>query len=224
MLHRLNDVIYYLEERNKKIKNIFYELKGYGDLILFGGAIRDYILKKAPRDYDFVINTELNIENVFRDLSYKINRFGGYKLFIDDLVLDIWKLSDTWAFKNGFFSPKPENLPKTVFFNIESIAYNTSTQGIYEYKFLEALRTNTLDIVFRENPFKDLCVLRAIVYKIMYSMELSINLSSFISSWHHNTENPFDVLLEVQLAHYGSIILEKETICNVLVELELKKE
>ena len=73
---------------------------------LFGGAARDILLSDnynptVPRDLDIVLKyADLDrVANSFVDSVKRWNCYGGVSIQIKDLSLDLWRLSETWAFK-----------------------------------------------------------------------------------------------------------------------------
>jgi hypothetical protein len=195
-----------LRANSSLVNRCFDSLEKEGDLILFGGAVRDILVNHAPRDYDVVVAIDNNkldrIVNTMQ-LSSRRNRFGGYSMKLDGHLLDVWSLESTWAFREKFISPSVSNLTETVFFNIDSIAVNLSNEQVYASKFLEALQTKFLDIILESNPYPDLCVLRAFVFEKRKQLRFSEQLIEYISKWVNSTVNPVNTLIEVQQKHYG---------------------
>ena len=204
------------------VKSLINQLENYGELFLFGGAIREYNdtkFSKIPRDFDIVINKKdknLNLDNILKKFSYKKNRFNGYKLKIDSLEFDIWELENTWAFKEnkvkclqGEYSKK---LQETVFLNIDSLVYNLNTQELYDDKYMDAMKKKELDVVLEENPFKELNLIRALIFKRKYNMSLSKQLKSIFKDYVRSNDNYINSLYEIQFKHYNEYKLDKNTI------------
>mgnify|MGYP004710445815 CR=1 FL=1 len=75
------------------------------DLLVFSGVIRDFYLgyHGEIRDLDLVVKNNFHqfeslIKN-FEDIKFIQNSFGGYKLTVSNITIDIWNAEDTWAFK-----------------------------------------------------------------------------------------------------------------------------
>ena len=135
--------INYLENLSQK-----HELPIY----YFGGFLRDIYLGLEPRDIDIIFNktSRYQFEDLVADKVMKRNRFGGYKLNIAGITVDAWIIQDTNYF-GPWSSPSQDypldreailptifNMPKTTFFNVESIV-------------LEVYRTNDLDYNFEDS-------------------------------------------------------------------------
>ncbi len=202
-----------LVSSNPFLSSLFKKINEEGDVILFGGAVRDFYFNQTPRDYDIVINTQSDdISDIFYGYNYLKNRFGGYKINIDNINFDIWTLPSTWAFHNNLIECNLENISKTVFFNIDSIAVNLTRNAIYEDGFFNALKSNSLEIVLQENPCPELCVLRALYFKHFRFFELSDELNNYLYEWLKTCINPLEELAQIQNSHYGNDYFTKRTL------------
>jgi hypothetical protein len=67
---------------------------GPGEVFLVGGAIRDRLQNRDPKDIDLIYTGHPDIlKNVIRTLypgEYKVNSLGGYRLWLDDMWVDVW--------------------------------------------------------------------------------------------------------------------------------------
>jgi hypothetical protein len=197
-------------------------LEKFGDVILFGGAVRDFgHYNKAPRDIDIVINTSnpTFVENFLFGKNVKKNRFGGYKVKVSSLSVDIWLLPFTWAFREGIVEVSVEKLTKTVFLNFDSIVFDTSNQKIYDGGFSESIETNTLDIILEKNPSPTLNILRTLVYIDRYKFYISNGLSKYMQNWikqYSDINIASEELYRVQWSHYEQVILSRHKILSYL--------
>jgi len=190
-------------EKYMHFSSFIENVNSKSEIILFGGTVRDIYIDKIPRDFDIVVNTtDQNLEKIINGYRNEKNRFGGYKINIDGFDIDIWNLANTWAFKNRFFKSSFRNLVKTVFFNADSIAINISNNQIYENGFIEAFNKKELKILFEQNPYPELCVLRALVFIEKYSFNLSEDLIKYIKKWVTNETDPIIKLEYVKNTHY----------------------
>lgn len=189
-----------------------------GELLLFGGAVRDFYENKyslLPRDFDIVVNTDLtNLDHCFKDLQYKRNRYGGYKLNFGTVNFDIWTLSSTWAFREQIIeNVSVKNLLKTVFFNFDAIVYNFESRTVYDGGYTKARENGCLDIILEQNPHPELCVLRAFVFKKKYNISFGHRLQKYINEWVNSFDIWDDVtstLEQTQLSHYGKKVCSYE--------------
>lgn len=208
-----------LRNNNPTVNRCLGNMEKHGSLILFGGAVRDILVNQKPRDYDIVVAiNQYKLEQIIEGIpvEYRKNRFGGFNICLDGHLFDIWSLESTWAFREKIVSASVRNLTETVFFNIDSVAVNLSTQQAYASKFVEALETNSLDIVLENNPYPDLCVLRALVFENRKGLKFSSKLRQYISEWINKTITPIHKLLEVQHKHYGFNALENGYLENAI--------
>ena len=128
-------------------------------LFLFGGAIRDVALmgdEARPRDLDLVV-VGLNFDDLPGFLGEHIVRrtsFGGLKLKLDDSWVDLWRLEDTWAFREKLIEPSPENLPSTTFLSSQAIAaeiQGLEVKHIFESGFTSSLRRRVNIVALRKS-------------------------------------------------------------------------
>lgn len=201
------------------------ELEKLGNIILFGGAVRDFgYYDKVPRDIDIVINTSnpASIGNFLFGKNVKKNRFGGYKVKVGSLSVDIWLLPFTWAFREGIVELSVEKLTETVFLNFDSIVFDASNQILYDGGFTESIETNTLDIILEKNPSPPLNILRTLVYVDKYKFYMSEGLSKYMQDWirqYSNINTASDELCRVQWSHYEQVILSRYKILSYLTLL-----
>lgn len=207
---------------------LFNTLKKEGDLILFGGAVRSYIDNKfrdLPRDFDIVINkndNHTNLDIILDEFEYEKNRFGGYKIKLDSLEFDIWEIEKTWAFKENKINARrcvyEESLPKTVFLNIDSIIYNLNTNNYYSEVYENAMNNKILDVVLEENPYVELNLLRAILFKRKYNMSFSNRLNDMFKKFVKENKNYLEILMDIQIKHYNTLKISSQSLFE---EIEL---
>lgn len=168
-------------QENSNLKQLLTQLSGLGPSLVFGGAVRDWIVGKTPRDIDIVI--DCNIKNLSILDRYKgvKNKFGGYKLLVEGIEFDIWSLENTWALKNDTkFEKKLATIPFTAFLNLDAIAYRLDSQEIYENGFQRAMTSKVLDIMYEPNPYPFLCVSKALCALSKYDLSASDNLKRYV--------------------------------------------
>lgn len=103
----------------------FRQLEQAGNIYLIGGILREFRDHNGIanlRDIDIIVsinNAEL-WKIILNKYYFQENRFGGYKLQCQDLLVDTWKIEETWAFRNNIVCCKAcdyvKSLPNTVFF------------------------------------------------------------------------------------------------------------
>lgn len=208
--------------KSQKARNLLWDFEENSELILFGGTIRDYFDNQfinLPRDIDIVLKDKNSIWiekelNKF-GINYKRNKFGGFKAFIDEFTFDFWALKDTWAFKEHKIECSVKNLPETVFLNIDGLVYNLTTQDLMKEFYDNGMKTRCIDIVFSDNPFPELNIMRAYNLKDKYTMEFSSKLQNYIQEWFQDQPsyiNGLEKLKKIEQKRYGEnkIYWEKE--------------
>lgn len=223
----LKEMIYLYLKKHPPALELFNMLERAGTLYLIGGVLREFkdngdILDL--RDIDIVIDVEDNgcWENILFKFCTNKNRFGGYKLYCSGLIVDIWPLDETWAYKNGIIKCSPEKyaecLTDTVFLNIDAIVYDVKRNIWYDKGYQEAIESRILDVVLECNPEVPLNIVRAIVLKKRYHMEFSQGLKSIIRAEKASCDNFIDLLMDIQRKRYRKEILSQELIKEALCQ------
>jgi hypothetical protein len=199
-------------------------LRAKTEVYLFSGAIRNYFIGRKYdrlRDIDFIINDEMDIELLFPNLPINKNSFGGYKITIEKLTVDLWIIKNTWALNHGQTKlpyKQLDHLPNTTFFNFSSILYSlNSKEFIIGKHFLRFLKFKKIDVVLEKNPYPALCIVNSFYYSDKYHFQLSKNLISYIINNYEDNIGDFE---RMQLKHFGQIIYEKTYILNRINNLK----
>ncbi|MDA2407140.1 hypothetical protein CN681_12945 [Bacillus toyonensis] len=217
-----NQLIFLLGKDSNTL-NFIEELTNVGDLLFFGGSIRDICLfpdnPPLPRDFDIAIKfkDKNKFELITRKYNNRRNRFGGFKFKIGNMEFDVWDLESTWAFNNTNLQASEENLAKSVYLNIDGIVYNFNKSKIYDELFRTSINACKLDVNLEENPQVELNLLRALVFKDKYKEEYKLNFSSnlkriFKKYLADESVELVDNLYNLQCTHYNKDHLSKEKI------------
>lgn len=156
------------------------DLNSQCDVILYGGAVRDFLFhyNGVIRDFDFVFAglqsgfLEKTAKRFFQKEEYVRNRFGGLKLTKNGLSIDCWRLEDTYAFRHGILKASVENLIQAPMLNIDQYAYHMRTQEYFSREQPPTLPRN-IDFVLYIDELLELNLLRAVVYGEKYSLPLA---------------------------------------------------
>lgn len=179
---------------------------------IFSGVIRDFFLNvdEVSRDVDIVLSGN-TLDNVLTDGLKVINQFGGAKVQKNGLTIDVWCLPATWGIRRKKARPTPEELILTSFFNFSSIVYDyKNNQFIVGDAFLEFMNSHTLDYVYPDNPYPDLCV----VNTIYYSQKMKCDISERLKQWihQHEMETMFHDYEGIQRKHFGRVLYDNQMI------------
>ena len=87
------------------IKNHFYPaytISVLCPIYLLGGAIRDLIYAKKPKDLDFVVIGKENLEFLFQlfdkfNIRHSYNKLGGFKFYYNNIEIDLWVSDDLFS-------------------------------------------------------------------------------------------------------------------------------
>lgn len=191
------------------------------DVYVFSGIIRNFFLGNLDyRDLDIVVG---DVDEVIGtvvdtndDLMLRINSFGGIKLTIQNLTIDLWELRNTWGVKEEKLPLSPYSLLKTAFFNFSAIVFDyNKVQFYFKEDFVNFLKTKMMDVVYQKNPNIPLCIINAYYYKKKYGFGLSVRLCSWV---FHNyiallsQEKSKKVFENEQMRHFSKILVEHSEI------------
>ena len=101
---------------------------------LMGGALRDLKLEKTPKDLDFVCLDNANVIELCIKrfgLKYELNKLGGYKIYWNDSVIDLWRTDDLFT---------------CVEYNIDGLFYDVANNYFLSFGYYEALRKGLVKI------------------------------------------------------------------------------
>ncbi len=153
--HYLESRLYGHNEVAQCIKNIRY----IGKAAIFGGMLRDLSIggnRYFCSDVDVVIETDdfKALKQFISQYQYRMNAYGGYRIYLKKWRMDIWPLSNTWAFQHYPFTEISfDTLLQTTFFNWDSVIYIISTQAIHcPTLYFDDLSAGFLDINFEPSP------------------------------------------------------------------------
>lgn len=190
---------------------------------LVGGALRDAAFgrgQKAPRDIDIVFcDVQLKeLADEFNDFSFVRNTsLGGLRLKYQDVLLDIWPLEETFVAGKNNEPTRIQDIPKHAFLNIEAIAIEVSSvkhsrRRVVESGFTEAVQSATLEINFEQNPFPEICILRAFRSCIALNLSLGRRFTRYVRRQRWD----LDRLAEAQDWHYGNRIFSRLHLTSIL--------
>lgn len=226
--------------RDRMIMSFFYEIFVYGTAYIVGGYFRDFIIKKASRDIDVIVDIESSllleiIEN--SNLNYTINRHGGIKIKLESLDLDIWCLENNWAFKNNLVKLNEEDklnsIAKGCFYNYDSLVinlHNFSYNLRYYKDFIQTKKLNILQeksIYKNLNPTTEANILRAFYLKKVYGISFTENTFYYLLNKIGYLEDKYKEgvcirLAEIKLRYPKYNELSDELISNYIIELKSK--
>lgn len=192
------------------------DLASFGEIIIFSGVIRNFFLKfkGEERDLDlvFISKNQNQLINYLNKFNPVLNSFGGYKIALNKVKLDIWELDKTWALLKNKVTPELfniYNLPNTTFFNFSAIVYDYNNKNfIITPHFIKFLETKEMDLVLKENPMPALCIVNTIYYKTKYNLNIAKNLKKFyVDNFFNFKEEDYNF---IQRKHFSEVIYSYE--------------
>ncbi|AWB67026.1 hypothetical protein C2869_11505 [Saccharobesus litoralis] len=217
LTQRLRRFFYSHNTGRRQVSEITNQLLDIGKVYLFGGAIRDIALEGVRNfysDLDFVVDcVPSDLDTLMQHLSktYPVtkNKFGGYRLLCSKWWLDIWALSNTWAFKQGVVKlESPQSLLNTTILNWDAIIFDMQTEQLgYKNGYFQQLQQGLLDINLVSNPNPIgayVRVLRCLANKKVDS--LSLSLRHYLNANNYLTH---DELIKYEIQHFSSCYLQE---------------
>ena len=196
---------------------------------VFGGIPRgvfDDGRRHQPRDLDLVFDDEhfVYFESAFEHCLQRKNSYGGLRLRINNMVVDAWPLSGTWAFREGLVKhPSFENLPSTTFLNIDGVIVEAvvppfKKRRVYEAGFFTGWNERTLDINLMENPHPGICVARTLHISKRYGFKVSHRLAMYLLQIL--TTRSVREIESAQASHYGRVEFDLDHLGRIRQRLE----
>lgn len=202
-------------EKHPPAKRLFEGLKEMGSLYLIGGVLREYLDHHGIlelRDIDMVADVpEEQYETFLQQFKPEQNAFGGYKICCDNLIVDVWRVEQTWAYAEGKIvctkEEQAQNLPLTVFLNMDGLVYDLKQDKWYDEVYRHAVETGVLDVVLEDNPQIALNILRCMIIRKKYDMQVSDRLKDIIQGYDIAHPQMCDELYAIQIKRYGREVL-----------------
>lgn len=190
-------------------------------LYVMSGLIRDYFLDMhidRVRDVDLVVVGQLSLpKSVMGRYHGRKNTFGGVKLQVNDVPVDVWPLAKTWGIAERKMTPCVATLLKSVFFNCTAVVFDVARRNfIADDCFLNFLETRELDIVYEENPNKPLCVVNAFHYQKKYEARFS----SYLTRWLIDADSMIEDYEEPEQVHFQKLIFSNSEIRRMINNLK----
>lgn len=152
------------------------------EVYVFSGIIRNFFLGETNfRDLDIVVGDVKcvidTVNAVDSDVEFRINSFGGVKVKIQNLIIDLWGLENTWGIRKERMELTPKSLLMTAFFNFSAIVFDyNKTIFYYESDFVKFLQNKMMDVVYTKNPNIPLCIINSCYYREKYGFGLTLKL------------------------------------------------
>lgn len=212
----------YLENNfSQGVLRLLEDLSKVSKLYVFSGVIRNYFLNRTDnRDLDIFIDGYFDIESSFKDIDFRRNSYGGYKIKIDNTNIDLWFLRDTWSINKSQLNLDfdiVKYIPQTAFFNFSSIIFSLHEKKFYYTKhFLRFLRDREIDVVFIDNPNEALCIVNSFYYSEKLKLKLGDKLKTHIKKIARRN---LKATITAQEKHFGKIIYSIEDLNSKIMNL-----
>ena len=206
--------------KSKKTVDFYERLISIADCYVFGGFIVDFLQsKRNHRDIDIVVDSfNPMIDSLMDEFEGTRNSFGGYKLTIGEVQIDIWEVKNTWAIRKMNYMEFDlfSILPSTSFFNSTAIIYSIRTKSLaYKNSFIKYINNGTLDILFEDNPYPELCIIKS-YQNYKKRTVLSKKLKTYITQRFNQVIDRFE---STQIRHFGKIEYSTDELINFYLDI-----
>lgn len=218
-----------------------YQVEGYAllnrlvgscEVYIVGGLVRDLLVygsdAEVSRDIDVVvtIRDREGFERAIEGTEFIINRFGGYKFYVGDSVMDMWELDKTFGIREGE-DVSVSDFIECMHLTTDRMAYDYGRDELYvdelETYFKEGLIDlyhpsgfveSNIDLVVRD-------LMRCYYYGLKYELSFSGNVSELTRTVLARLTNEefLKGLLAYQQKHFGEIRVSEAELSGIIKEL-----
>lgn len=210
-------------------------LQQYGDVILCGGYLREIYLdwNNASRDIDIILYNQKHsvkmidiILNYFGSVAYqavwKENRYGGVKLNINKVEIDVWLHSDSFFFKDGYPQLNSwEELEETPFSNFDALFFNLTKNELMDYHFQDLLKNKKVKLLNPISKDLPLACIKLLIKEIKYKQIVgNVSYCSKLKTIFNDlTDADIDYMYHSQLKIYNKEYFAKQQIKEKINEI-----
>lgn len=212
MMHKdiehILEMISYQKSRDISFGQFFDKLASQWNLIIIGGSLRDALNQNYnPRDIDIILNgndmVQFELMLSQNSISFKKNRFDGYKLKFNHVEVDVWSINRHFAFGHNYYSESIENIVETTFLNYDSIAFDYNKKKLYKDYYDDCRKSHLIELIgddnyIDNNPTPDVNIARMLKIKEDTGYDLSSRSISYIKKYYMDCLN-HSVSIEDQL-------------------------
>ncbi len=208
---KIDEKMAHLKHDSISLSLFLEEIETYNPIII-GGFIRNVINNEQIRDIDIILLCDSDIiENIIKkcNLNYSKNRFNGYKVLADNIVLDIWSIDNHNLFEKGLYEKKFENIKETTFINYDSLVYDLINRKLDIKYYQDFLNSNIIDFVGNNEAISNNNQIYFSIVKILNicynkNTNISLEIQKYILSHYDEEKNTFVLKLKSEyLKHYN---------------------
>lgn len=182
-----------ISRENPLLYKFLYEACYSHRVFIIGGFLRSVINHQQPRDLDVMMNVSNELLEHYissKNLVFRKNKFGGFKINFGKITVDIWTSDTNWAFASKVVSIGEQDILSRVaqgaFYNYDSLVFDLKTERVNVAIYNNCVERNTLDIIRKDpvysekNPGKMGNVLRAFNIRNKAGLQFSEQVCRYI--------------------------------------------
>lgn len=226
--------------KSERFMDFFYELFLFGSAYAVGGYFRDFMFSQKSRDIDIITdisNDLLKSLVVNSQVIYDVNRYGGIKIKLNSLEIDIWTIENNWAFKNNLVklndNDKLNSIAKGCFYNFDALVINLYTYDFNLRYFNDCIEKKELNILQEQpiyknlNPSVEANIIRAIHLSKNYNLDFSKSTIEYliakIGYIEDKYSNSLERLIEIKNQYSKYQFITESDILNLQFKLREKQ-
>lgn len=137
-----------LRSNHPKFDTFLGRLCDLGGVAIAGGAPRDWYLGRPPSDLDLTLAAPTDsLRDLVQPYTPERTRFGGWRMVVGGVGLDVWCIHDTWLFQQRGEAGSFADIPRAVSLTIDTATVVLQTGEVYEDRFFDSCVTKTIDLV-----------------------------------------------------------------------------
>lgn len=218
-----------------------YQVEGYAllnrlvescEVYIVGGLVRDLLVfgsdAEVSRDIDVVvtIRDREGFERAIEGTEFIINRFGGYKFYVGDSVMDMWELDKTFGIREGE-DVSVSDFIECMHLTTDRMAYDYGRDELYVdeletyFEKREIALLHSIDFVDGNIEIVVRDLMRCYYYSLKYGLTFSANVGKLTSLvLERLTYGEFlEGLLAYQRKHFGEIRVSEAELSGIIQEL-----
>lgn len=202
------------------------------EVYVVGGTVRDLLLygdrAEGSRDIDVVIKIRDRdgFEQAIEGTRYMLNRFGGYKFYVGDSVMDLWELDKTFGIRDGD-DVGVSDFIECMHLTTDRFLYDYGRDELHIDELEAYFEKEEIGVVVSSDVIDDHMsivvndLMRCYYYRLKYNLAFSENVSELTNLVldRLTMEEFLDGLFAYQHKHFGELRVSEDELGVIIKEL-----
>lgn len=218
-----------------------YQVEGYAllnrlvgscEVYIVGGLVRDLLVygsdADVSRDIDVVvtIRDREGFERAIEGTEFILNRFGGYKFYVGDSVMDMWELDKTFGIREGEYVSVSDFI-ECMHLTTDRMAYDYGRDELHIDELETYFETREIGVIVSDDLVDTHLVtvvndlMRCYYYSLKYGLTFTDHVGKLTNLvLERLTYDEFlEGLLAYQRKHFGEVRVSEEGLSGIIKEL-----